>query len=354
MLESTDDQSIAGYSPLISAAVLMEELPTSEAASHTVARARTQAKSIIEGSDDRLMVVVGPCSIHDTAAALEYGSRLKALASSYSNELLVIMRVYFEKPRTTIGWKGLINDPGLDNTFDVNKGLRIARRLLLDLADEGIPAGSEFLDVVTPQFIADLISWGAIGARTTESQIHRELASGSSMPIGFKNGTDGNIQVAVDAIGAAKHCHHFLSITKHGLAAIVETKGNKHCHVILRGSNSGPNYDKKSVAQTAHLLQSADLSSRIMIDASHGNSRKNHLAQPNVIEDISTQVAEGSHGIFGVMIESHLEEGKQSHSNLDSLKYGQSITDACLSWGQTEPLLEKLANAVVTKRKESR
>jgi 3-deoxy-7-phosphoheptulonate synthase len=354
MLESTDDRSIAGYSPLISAAVLMEELPTSEIASQTVARARTQAKTIIDGSDDRLMVVTGPCSIHDTTAALEYGSRLKTLASAYRDELLVIMRVYFEKPRTTVGWKGLINDPGLDDTFDVNKGLRLARGLLLDLADEEIPAGSEFLDVITPQFIADLISWGAIGARTTESQIHRELASGSSMPIGFKNRTDGNVQVAVDAIGAARHPHHFLSITKHGLAAIVETTGNKHCHIILRGSNSGPNYDQNSVAQTAHLLKDAGLSSRIMIDASHGNSRKNHLAQSTVVDDICTQVSEGSHEIFGVMIESHLEEGKQSHSNLNSLKYGQSITDACISWTQTEPLLERLANAVLKKGKNPR
>jgi 3-deoxy-7-phosphoheptulonate synthase len=354
MLESTDDQSIAGYSPLISAAVLMEELPTTEVTSQTVAKARAQSKAIINGSDDRLMVVTGPCSIHDAKAALEYGSYLKSLAATYNDELLIVMRVYFEKPRTTVGWKGLINDPGLDNTFDVNKGLRIARGLLLDLADQGIPAGSEFLDVITPQFIADLISWGAIGARTTESQIHRELASGSSMPIGFKNGTDGNIQVAVDAIGAAKHPHHFLSITKHGLAAIVETTGNKNCHVILRGSSSGPNYDKESVAQAVHLLKSADLSSRIMIDASHGNSRKNHLAQSSVIDDVCAQVKDGSQDIFGVMIESHLEEGKQSHSNLNSLKYGQSITDACISLKQTEPLLAKLANSVLQKRKKVR
>jgi len=254
MFEVTDDARIVGYRPLIPPAILMEELPLTEHASHVVAEARQQAGRIIHGADDRLLVIVGPCSIHDTKAALDYADRLQGVAERLREDLLVIMRVYFEKPRTTIGWKGLINDPHLDGSFDINNGLRAARRLLLELANRGLPAGTEFLDVITPQFIADLIAWGAIGARTTESQVHRELASGLSMPVGFKNGTDGSIQIAVDAIGAVRHPHHFLSVTKQGISAIVTTKGNDNCHVILRGSNAGPNHDAASVEKCAEVL----------------------------------------------------------------------------------------------------
>ena len=350
MPQTTDDARIAGLSPLIAPAILAEELPSSDIATKTVARARGETEAILSGNDDRLLVVVGPCSIHDTDAALEYASRLKPCISRLNRELAIVMRVYFEKPRTTIGWKGLINDPTLDNTFDINKGLRMARGLLLKLAELDVPAGSEFLDVVTPQYIADLISWGAIGARTTESQIHRELASGSSMPIGFKNGTDGSVQVAIDAIGAAQHPHHFLGVTKSGNAAIVETKGNNSCHLILRGSNQGPNYDRGSVKVAADTMRDAGVNSRIMIDTSHGNSRKDHLKQPSVVASICEQVESGSHDIFGVMLESHLNEGKQSHDGSSNLVYGQSITDACMSWEQTEPLLEELAAAVKVRR----
>lgn len=350
MFQTTDDARIAGLRPLIAPAILAEELPSNEVASNTVAKARRETEAVLNGDDDRLLIVVGPCSIHDVSAALEYAKCLQPCIARARNELTIIMRVYFEKPRTTIGWKGLINDPTLDNTFDINKGLRMARGLLLSLAEMGIPAGSEFLDVVTPQYLADLISWGAIGARTTESQIHRELASGSSMPIGFKNGTDGSVQVAIDAIGAAQHPHHFLGVTKSGNAAIVETKGNRSCHLILRGSKQGPNYDEQSIKQAAETMRAANVNSRIMIDSSHGNSEKNHLKQPLVVADICRQIAAGSQDIFGVMLESHLKEGKQNHSNSQELVYGQSITDACMSWEQTEPLLDLLAGAVRARR----
>ncbi|MGE0485401.1 MAG: 3-deoxy-7-phosphoheptulonate synthase [Gammaproteobacteria bacterium] len=350
MFQITDDERIAGYRPLIPPAILTEELPVTEHASNTVARARRAAEAIVRGDDDRLLVVTGPCSIHDPKAALEYADHLQALAGELADDLHVVMRVYFEKPRTTIGWKGLINDPHLDGTFDINNGLRAARRLLLELANRGIPAGSEFLDVITPQFIADLISWGAIGARTTESQIHRELASGSSMPIGFKNGTDGNVQVAVDAIGAARHPHHFLSVTKQSIAAIVSTAGNDTCHLILRGSNVGPNYDGESIAAAAALLSKAGLPERIMIDCSHGNSRKDHRRQPEVVAEVCRQLAGGSRRVCGVMLESHLKEGKQDHTTATPLVYGQSITDACMSWDMTAPLLRDLAAAVRARR----
>ncbi len=350
MFQTTDDARIAGLRPLIAPAILAEELPSNEVASNTVTKARRETEAVLNGDDDRLLIVVGPCSIHDVGAALEYAKCLQPCIAGARNELMIIMRVYFEKPRTTIGWKGLINDPTLDNTFDINKGLRMARGLLLSLAEMGIPAGSEFLDVVTPQYLADLISWGAIGARTTESQIHRELASGSSMPIGFKNGTDGSVQVAIDAIGAAQHPHHFLGVTKSGNAAIVETKGNRSCHLILRGSKQGPNYDEESIKQAAETMRAANVNSRIMIDSSHGNSEKNHLKQPLVVADICRQIAAGSQDIFGVMLESHLKEGKQNHSNSKKLVYGQSITDACMSWEQTAPLLDLLADAVRARR----
>jgi 3-deoxy-7-phosphoheptulonate synthase len=350
MFEVTDDARIVGYRPLIPPAILTEELPLDEAASHVVAQARQEAGRIITGRDDRLLVVVGPCSIHDPRAALDYADRLKPVADRLRDDLLIIMRVYFEKPRTTIGWKGLINDPHLDGSFDINNGLRMARRLLLELAQRGLPAGSEFLDVITPQFIADLIAWGAIGARTTESQVHRELASGLSMPVGFKNGTDGSIQIAVDAIGAVRHPHHFLSVTKQGISAIVTTKGNELCHVILRGSNTGPNHDAASVEQCAGILRKAGQPARLMVDCSHGNSRKDHTRQPQVAAEVAAQLAAGGDTICGVMIESHLKAGRQNQVPGQPLEYGQSITDACIAWDDTVPVLEQLAEAVRARR----
>jgi len=351
VLQHTDDLRIDQLKPLIPPAILMEELPLTEAASNTVANARRDAESILRGQDDRLVVVVGPCSIHDPDAALEYGGRLLEKAAELKADLCLIMRVYFEKPRTTVGWKGLINDPNLDGSFSINNGLRIGRKLLLELTKMGLPAGSEFLDTISPQFIADLISWGAIGARTTESQIHRELASGLSMPVGFKNGTDGTIQIAIDAIGAARHPHHFLSVTKQGISAIVATAGNDSCHVILRGGNSGPNYEAADVDQVAAQLEKAGLPHRVMVDCSHGNSSKDHARQPIVARDIAAQIAAGSDHIFGVMIESHLVEGRQSQKPGDALTYGQSITDACIAWDTTEEVLEGLAEAVRQRRK---
>jgi len=350
MFEVTDDARIVGYRPLIPPAILTEELPLTEAASHVVAQGRQQAGRIITGNDDRLLVVVGPCSIHDPGAALEYADLLKPVADRLRDDLLIVMRVYFEKPRTTIGWKGLINDPHLDGSFDINNGLRMARGLLLDLAKRGLPAGTEFLDVITPQFIADLIAWGAIGARTTESQVHRELASGLSMPVGFKNGTDGSIQIAVDAIGAVRHPHHFLSVTKQGISAIVTTKGNDLCHVILRGSNTGPFHDAASTEKCADVLRKAALPTRLMIDCSHGNSRKDHARQPQVAAEVAAQVAAGSQYVCGVMIESHLKEGRQNQVAGQPLVYGQSITDACIAWDTTVPVLEGLAEAVRARR----
>ena len=350
MFEATDDIRINGIRPLLPPAILTEELPLSEHASHTVASARRSIAAALAGEDDRLLVVAGPCSIHDTKAALEYADRLQSAAEAHEQDLLMVMRVYFEKPRTTVGWKGLINDPHLDGSFDINTGLRTARRLLLDLANRGLPAGCEFLDTITPQHLADLVSWGAIGARTTESQVHRELASGLSMPVGFKNGTDGNIQIAIDAIGAAAHPHRFLSVTKQGIAAIVETAGNKSCHVILRGSSAGPNYDADSVAAVADSLSGAGLPARIMIDCSHGNSQKDFKRQAAVAEAIAAQLAEGSRRISGVMLESHLKEGKQNHNDNLPLTYGQSITDACMSWESTETVLAELAAGVRARR----
>jgi len=350
MSHTTDDERISGYHPLVSPAILMEEIPVSEQASKLVANARKTAEGIIRGEDDRLLVVVGPCSIHDANAALEYADHLQGAIASLGADLFIVMRVYFEKPRTTVGWKGLINDPHLDGTFDINTGLRVARGLLRDLAHRRMPAGSEFLDVITPQFVADFMSWGAIGARTTESQIHRELASGSSMPIGFKNGTDGNIQIAIDAIGAARNPHHFLSVTKQSTAAIVSTRGNDTCHLIMRGSTSGPNYDSNSLNAASNDLRKAGLCDRIMIDCSHGNSFKNHLLQPKVVENLCGQIASGTESICGIMLESHLKEGRQNHGEGIPLVHGQSITDACMSWGMTEPLLQHLADAVRCRR----
>jgi 3-deoxy-7-phosphoheptulonate synthase len=352
MLHATDDLRIERIRPLIPPAILMEDLPLSEAASTTVADARAAITKVLRGQDDRLVVIVGPCSIHDVKAAREYAERLLAARREVEDALVVVMRVYFEKPRTTVGWKGLINDPHLDGTFKVNEGLSLARGLLLDLAERGMPAGCEFLDTITPQYIADLVSWGAIGARTTESQVHRELSSGLSVPVGFKNGTDGNTQIAIDAIQAASHPHQFLSVTKQGLSAIVVTRGNPDCHVILRGSHAGPNHGAEDVARAVANLEKAKLPARLMVDCSHGNSRKDPGRQPAVARDIASQLRAGraASPIFGVMIESHLVGGRQDRVPGKALVYGQSITDACLAWSDTEPLLRELAEAVRARR----
>jgi 3-deoxy-7-phosphoheptulonate synthase len=350
MLQPTDDLRIADLKPLIPPAILMEELPVTEKASITVSTGRDQVRDALEGRDDRLVVVTGPCSIHDTESAHEYGNRLKAAADRFSDDLIVLMRVYFEKPRTTVGWKGLINDPHLDGSFRINEGLRVARRLLLDLADGGLASGAEFLDTITPQFIADLVSWGAIGARTTESQVHRELASGLSMPVGFKNGTGGSTQLAIDAIQAARGAHHFLSVTKQGISAIVATTGNDACHVILRGSSGGPNYDQPTIEALAAQLDGDKLPGRVMVDFSHGNSEKDHSRQAVVAADVAAQIAAGSDRIFGVMMESHLVEGRQDLVSGRAATYGQSITDGCMSWETTAEVMEQLANAVRQRR----
>ncbi len=346
---STDDTRIHRLKELLAPELVIGELPISESVAAKVAGARQDIHDILNGRDQRLLVVVGPCSIHDPEAAIDYGKRLASSAESVGRELLVVMRVYFEKPRTTIGWKGLINDPDLDNSFKINKGLRLARKLLLDLGDLGLPTGTEYLDLISPQYLADLISWGAIGARTTESQTHRELASGLSCPVGFKNATNGDIQVAVDAIAAARHSHHFLSVTKAGNSAIFETGGNPDCHLILRGG-ARPNYDMFSVDDACQLLDKAGLTKRLMIDASHANSRKTPARQCDVARDVATQVARGNDAIIGIMLESFIEEGRQSAIPGVQLKYGQSITDPCMAWKDTEELLQILAQAVRVRR----
>lgn len=346
MNRTTDDLRIEDPRPLVPAMILVdEELPITEQATETVTSARREIDDVISGRDQRLLVIAGPCSIHDSKAALEYASRLKREADRLADDLLVIMRVYFEKPRTTVGWKGLINDPNLDGSFNINKGLRLARGLLLDLANMGLAAGSEFLDTITPQFTADLVSWGAIGARTTESQVHRELASGLSMPVGFKNGTGGSIQIAIDGVRAARHPHHFLGVTKQGIAAIISTSGNESCHVILRGSVKGPNYHRTIVDETAQTLRCANLPHRVLVDCSHGNSQKDYRRQPEVARDVCAQVAEGSGNICGVMMESHLVAGRQDIEPDTPLTYGQSVTDACIDWDATVPALQDLARA---------
>ena len=339
-----DDTRIAQMKPLITPAILLEELPMSDAMVAAVAKDRAEIADIMHGRDPRLVVVVGPCSIHDPDAAKEYAGRLKPLIEKYSDTLKIIMRVYFEKPRTIVGWKGLINDPNLDQSFQVNKGLHKARSLLCYLVEQGIPVGCEFLDTISPQFIADLVSWGAIGARTTESQVHRELASGLSMPVGFKNGTDGTITIATDAVQAASHPHHFLSVTKQGVAAIFGTTGNPDCHIILRGGQSGPNYERADVAPVLEALRTKSLPPYLMVDCSHGNSLKDHTKQCLVVESVIEQRKTSDHGIFGVMIESHLVAGNQPlKPNLSELTYGQSVTDACIGWDETETLLSELA-----------
>ena len=344
-MQKTSDLRISGRQEVISASTLLSDQPISEKSSETVFNARQSFSDIIYKKDKRLAVVVGPCSIHDTEAAMEYANLLMLEKDDLADHLLIIMRVYFEKPRTTVGWKGLINDPDLDNSFNIDKGLSISRQLLRDINDLGMPAGTEFLDVITPQYLADLISWGAIGARTTESQVHRELASGSSCPIGFKNATNGGIQVAADAIGSALHPHKFLSVTKDGRAAIFSSSGNKDCHVILRGGTV-PNYQKEFIEETSEILNKNNLEESIMVDMSHGNSSKQHKKQIEVCQNIAEQIILGEERITGVMIESNLEEGNQKADDLSQLVYGQSITDACIDWQDTRNCLHELAEAV--------
>ena len=346
----TDDVRIDDIRPLIPPAILMEEIHPGEDAIGRIADDRRRISDVVHGEDDRLVVVVGPCSIHDADAALEYATRLKALRDEHDKELFIVMRTYFEKPRTTVGWKGLINDPKLDGSFDINHGLRVARGLLSSLAELHLPTGTEFLDPISPQFVADLVSWGAIGARTTESQVHRELASGLSMPVGFKNGTRGTIIIAVEAVRAARNSHHFLSVTKQGLTAIVATKGNLDCHVILRGGTGKPNYHPQNVQETVDMLEAAGLEGRVMVDCSHANSGKDHEKQPAVAAAIGDQIAEGSTGVFGVMLESFLVGGRQDNGSNTDLEYGQSITDACMGWEATVPVLEGLASSVRKRR----
>ena len=352
MPTATADLRINHIRALISPEVLVDTLPADEKTARLIEGARKAVAAILRRADDRLLVVVGPCSIHDVTAALDYARRLKTVADRLAKDLFIVMRVYFEKPRTTVGWKGLINDPHLDGSFAVNQGLHIARKLLLEVAGLGLPVGCEFLDTITPQYIADLVSWGAIGARTTESQVHRELASGLSVPVGFKNGTDGNTQIAIDAVQAANHPHSFLGVTRQGLSAIVATHGNPDCHVILRGANSGPNYQAGSVAKVSAALERAGLLSRLMIDCSHGNSGRDPARQPEVARDVGMQLRGGSKAIAGVMLESHLVGGRQELPAAAGAKlvYGQSITDACLGWDATVPLLEGLAEHVRTAR----
>jgi 3-deoxy-7-phosphoheptulonate synthase len=347
---STDDLRIREMRELISPAGLLADCPRDDAASATVIATRSALQRILRGEDDRLAVVVGPCSIHDPTAALEYARRLLAQRERLSDRLEIVMRVYFEKPRTTVGWKGLINDPNLDGSFDIGKGLHLARQLLLDVNRLGLPAGCEFLDIITPQYFADLVSWGAIGARTTESQVHREMASGLSCPVGFKNGTDGNARIAIDAVQAAAHPHHFLAVTKNGRTAIAATAGNADCHVILRGGKT-PNYDAASVAVVCQQLAAARLSPRVMIDASHGNSSKKPENQPAVVADIASQVAGGSTHIAGVMVESFLAAGRQDLAPGRALEYGKSITDGCIDWDTSVEVLEALALGVGARRK---
>jgi 3-deoxy-7-phosphoheptulonate synthase len=339
--------------PLLPPAILREEIPTSDAVAETVTEGRARVADVITGKSDRFVVVVGPCSIHDPGAALDYARRLAPVAERLKDELVIVMRVYFEKPRTTVGWKGLINDPNLDDSFQINNGLRIARQLLLDINSLGLPCATEFLDLITPQFLAELIAWGAIGARTTESQTHRELASGLSSPIGFKNGTAGDVKIAVDAVGASSRPHSFVGVTEQGLAAIVHTTGNPHCHVILRGGAAGPNYAAEHVQSAGDALKAAGAHPAVMVDCSHGNSSKDFRRQPVVAAALAEQLAAGQPYLMGAMLESHLVEGNQQLKDPKQLTYGQSITDACISWDATLPILESWAEAI-RKRRSSR
>jgi 3-deoxy-7-phosphoheptulonate synthase len=346
----TRDLRVVSLRPLLSPALLLDDLPLDTRGASTVSCSREEVVRILDGDDDRLVVVVGPCSVHDCNAALEYAHRLAQLAERLSDDLRIVMRVYFEKPRTTVGWKGLINDPNLDGSFAVNQGLRLARQLLLDVIALGVPAGCEFLDPITPQFFADAVTWGAIGARTTESQVHRQLASGLSMPVGFKNGTSGDVQIAIDAIRAAAQPHSFFGVTEQGLAGIVATRGNQDCHVILRGGQNGPNYDGESVRHVLAALSKNKLPPRLIVDASHGNSSRDYRRQPEVIRAIAEQIASGERGVVGAMLESFLVEGRQDLTDPSTLTYGQSVTDACINWATTESTLDELAAAVRARR----
>ena len=345
-----DDVRIGAVRPLISPALLLDELPVSPEVQAQVETSRAAITNVLQGRDDRLIAVVGPCSIHDHDQAMEYAHHLKAAAARLRDDLLIVMRVYFEKPRTTVGWKGYINDPRLDGSFRINEGLRRARELLLEVTALGLPVATEFLDLLSPQYIADLVAWGAIGARTTESQSHRPLASGLSCPIGFKNGTDGGVQIAADAILAARSSHSFMGMTKMGMAAIFETRGNSDAHVILRGGKKGPNYDAAAIEDSCAILRKAGLREQVMVDCSHANSGKSHLRQIDVGQDVAQQLAAGERRIIGVMIESHLEEGRQDLKPGVPLQRGVAITDACRGWAQTGPLLDALAGAVRARR----
>ncbi|MES9859164.1 MAG: 3-deoxy-7-phosphoheptulonate synthase [Sedimenticola sp.] len=350
MRPQTDDLRIRAIKELVAPAQLLADLPICDEAAETVFSARQEIHRIIHGEDDRLVIIVGPCSVHDPAAARDYAEKLNRVKEELKDDLMIVMRVYFEKPRTTVGWKGLINDPDLDGTFHINQGLYLARRLLLDVNSMGLPAGTEFLDLISPQYVADLVSWGAIGARTTESQGHRELSSGLSCPVGFKNGTNGTLKIALDAIRSASQPHHFLSVTKEGASAIFATGGNEDCHVILRGG-SRPNYDTESINITAEEMEKAGFKPQMMVDVSHANSSKRHQKQIAVCHDVAGQIARGDQRIMGLMIESFLEAGRQDWRADQELVYGQSITDACISWQDTEPLLYALSDAVKQRRK---
>ena len=351
MSTTHDNRRIAGNRPLLPPAILIEEIPLSDKAATVVEDGRAESEAILNGSDDRLIVVVGPCSIHDTKAAIEYAEKLVPLAAKYKADLQIIMRVYFEKPRTVVGWKGLINDPHIDGSFEINQGLRIGRKLLVDICELGLPTGAEFLDTIIPQFIADAIAWSAIGARTTESQIHRELASGLSMPVGFKNGTSGNVQIAIDAVRSAGQPHWFPSVTKQGVTAIFETTGNPSAHLILRGGNrTGPNYEAKEIAPVLKQLDEVGLPQKLVIDCSHGNSNKDYTRQTVVAQSIAEQIAAGQRGIAGVMLESHLVAGRQNYDANGNNTYGQSITDECIDLAATEAILKQLAVAIQARR----
>lgn len=347
---ATDDVRIIAIKELESPSAMLEQFQASAAATDNILATRQSIHQVLDGSDDRLLVVIGPCSIHDYVAGIEYTKRLLEQRKKYDADLLIVMRVYFEKPRTTVGWKGLINDPYLDGSYQINEGLQLARKFLLEVNELGMPAGTEFLDTITPQYTADLVSWGAIGARTTESQVHRELASGLSCPVGFKNGTDGNVRIAVDAIRAAASPHHFLSVTKEGHSAIISTAGNEDCHIILRGGKV-PNYDAASVEAASKVLTSSGLAPKLMIDCSHANSSRQYQLQLNVAENVVEQLSNGETRVMGLMVESHLNEGRQDHTPGCTLEYGKSITDACLGWDATLTLLESLALGVQARRK---
>ncbi len=353
MTPSTDDVRIREIKALITPKRVIDEFPQTQHSLETVANSRTALSSILHHGDDRLAVVVGPCSIHDPAAAMEYAHRLRAVRDRLSGELEIVMRVYFAKPRTTVGWKGLINDPDLDGSFRIDDGLRISRKLLLEINELGLPVGSEFLDIVAPQYLSDLVAWGAIGARTTESQVHRELASGLSCPIGFKNGTDGKVKIAVDAVKAAAQPHHFLAVTKDGQSAIAATTGNADCHIILRGGHA-PNYEAADVEAACHAMEASGLDRSVMIDASHANSGYDPENQPNVVNAVADQIAAGNRCIIGMMIESNLVAGRQTHMPGRQLCYGQSITDGCIGWDTTVKALDTLARAVTQRRKSVR